>query len=352
MFTGRDDQLDRMRARLRAPNGVQPATAMITGPAGVGKSAFALELAEAIADRTTDGQLYLDFAGVDAGAELTSAVSGVLTLLGVGVEEQPERPADLYAMLRSVTAGRPMLWLLDNVTTQHSLAALLPTSAAAVVIATGCARHPDLLTATQCELDPLDASASIGLLGRVAATARLDADPTATLRLVQHCEGLPAALLASARWLLQQPYRSVEDLVGLLDDGGRRLSEFSIGSHGVGDALDDSRSALTDRAVDGLAALGLLPTDTCDPALVAAVLDVTVSEARHLLDDLVRGRFVAVDADGYLAGELVRQYARRLWDTTHDPESTATARDRLAAADDANRVPRLSTVIPIARARA
>lgn len=68
-FVGRDRELDRLDSCLRTSEPL----ALIVGPAGVGKSALALNWAHRVADRFPDGQLFLDMRGFDNAEPMTPA---------------------------------------------------------------------------------------------------------------------------------------------------------------------------------------------------------------------------------------------------------------------------------------
>src|SRR5690349_1809844 len=111
-FIGRADAL----IALTGQAGQAPAT-VITGTAGVGKTALAVHWAHQIAHRYPDGQLFLDLRGHagDPAITPTAALSLLLQSLGVPGERIP---VDLHlqmALYRSVLAGQRVLVVLDNV---------------------------------------------------------------------------------------------------------------------------------------------------------------------------------------------------------------------------------------------
>jgi predicted ATPase len=86
----------------------------ITGPPGVGKTRFAIELASTIAPEFDDGVVFADLAPVrDPGLVLDAIARGL------GVVDHPDRPA-LQRLQRHLT-DRNLLLLLDNL--EHVIAA-------------------------------------------------------------------------------------------------------------------------------------------------------------------------------------------------------------------------------------
>lgn len=337
VFAGRDREVESLVASLRPTASAGPALIMVTGPAGVGKSALAQVAASRVRDHFPDGQVYFDLGG-DGGHDPAAALRSVLTELGVPIDA--ERVVDLAGLVRSTTADRRMLWVLDNVTAQHPLAPLLPTSSESVVLLTGCTMHPDVVAAEQHDLSPLGPDPAAQLLVRVVGEARLRAEPAATADLLDTCEGLPSAVLQSGRQMRTHAHRSVADLVHRLDDTGRRLATFSAGTHGLSDALDEVVASLDGTAVSALAALGLVEEQRCEPPMLAALLAITIAEAEQLLEDLHEARLVEFDGRAecgtavYVYGPLLHRYARDRWDSSHTEEETVAALERRARAVD------------------
>jgi len=129
-FTGRRDELARLTALLDAlAAGGAVVISAIDGLGGVGKSALAVEAAWSLADRFPDGQVYLDLQGSTPGlAPLTpqQALGRILRSLGVEPRDLPVDLQEGAARLRSLTAGRRLLMLLDNARDADQIRLLLP----------------------------------------------------------------------------------------------------------------------------------------------------------------------------------------------------------------------------------
>jgi DNA-binding SARP family transcriptional activator len=89
-FTGRADQLKRLDELLSDGGGIVR-IAVVTGTAGVGKTALAVHWAHQVRDRFADGQLYLDLRAYAPAPALRpiEALSGLLQALGLRAKEVP-----------------------------------------------------------------------------------------------------------------------------------------------------------------------------------------------------------------------------------------------------------------------
>jgi transcriptional regulator with XRE-family HTH domain len=118
-FSGRGDELAWLDSALAAAwNGTVPAAVcVVSGTAGVGKTALAVHWAHRVAGWFPDGQLYVNLRGFGASGSVLSsaaAVRGFLDGLGVSPQRVPASVDAQAALYRSLLAGRRMLIILDN----------------------------------------------------------------------------------------------------------------------------------------------------------------------------------------------------------------------------------------------
>ncbi|HEX4816258.1 MAG TPA: BTAD domain-containing putative transcriptional regulator, partial [Nonomuraea sp.] len=123
------------------------AVALVTGPAGCGKTAMAVHWARSVAEWFTDGQLYLDLRGSsESPVEPATALRTFLVALGVPPDNLPappeNRPSDLDALARTyrtLTACRRVLVVLDDARDADQVRPLLPAGRASMtLIASRC----------------------------------------------------------------------------------------------------------------------------------------------------------------------------------------------------------------------
>src|SRR5204862_315290 len=112
-FTGRAIQLRRLDGLLRADAVV---VSIVTGTAGVGKTAFAVHWAHRVRNRFPDGQLYLNLRGYAPNGPMqpVDALAQFLAALGVPGERIPGELDQAASLYRSLVADRRLLVVLDD----------------------------------------------------------------------------------------------------------------------------------------------------------------------------------------------------------------------------------------------
>ncbi len=293
----------------------------ITGPAGVGKTALAVQWAHRHAARYPDGQLHLDLRAFTPGAEPLStedALAHLLRGLGVAAADIPAGLDDRAALYRTLAAGRRLVLVLDNAPDARVVRPLLPGTRSALVVITSRNRLDGLVAregARPVLLDVLTPEAAVDVLRSVAGDQRIDAEPDAAARLADLAGRLPLALRIAGARLAAHPGRPVAELAAELDDEHRRLAALATedGDLTVRAALDVSRSHLDAAARDLLALLGLVPGPAFSGHLAAALAGRTLAEIRPALGALVTAHLVIEAGPGrYGLHDLVRLYARAL----------------------------------------
>ena len=140
-FVGRDTDLARL-SRLVDGQGRREDRAstavVITGGAGVGKTALAVHWAHLVADAFPDGQLYVDLRGYSGTAPVTTldALISLLHGLGVPIARIPADERQAAALYRSEMACRRMIVVLDNARSAEHVRPLLPGRSRSVTLVT------------------------------------------------------------------------------------------------------------------------------------------------------------------------------------------------------------------------
>jgi DNA-binding XRE family transcriptional regulator len=320
----------------------------VSGTAGVGKTALAVHWAHRVRNRFPDGQLYVDLRGYDAETPMSpsEALAGFLRAAGADDADFRHGTVERSARYRTLLAGRRMLIVLDNASSEEQVRPLLPGTSECVVLVTSRDALAGLVArdgARRLDLDLLSREDAIQLLNRLIGD-RAEAEPEATATLADQCARLPLALRVAAELAAARPGGSLADMVVELADERHRLDRLDAGGDprtAVRGVLSWSYRRLDAGPAKVFRLAGLHPGADFDAHAVAALVDSSVTEARRLLDRLVRVHLVQPTGAGrYGLHSLLRSYARELAgieETTSD-RAAALARlsDRRREGDEAS----------------
>ena len=285
--------------------------ATITGPAGIGKTRLAFELAQKVRDEYRDGVCVVELAGVQAADQVPAAVANALH-----VDPQLERTVDL-SILRSLNS-RSVLVILDNCEHVSSTAGALATSLCSLpgvhVLATSRTPlgirdeyiyplQPLHNPSADATLEQAGASDAVQLFVDRVMTVRPDfeLDPSSAKHIGEICRcvaGIPLSIELTAAAARTIPLNLLADELrvgGLVPttmaEGARARAaiDWSI------DSLDgDAGHILTTLAVfPGGASAELTnavqPDDNWSQARLLAALDALVQRSLVQLEDSVAG---------------------------------------------------------------
>jgi len=309
---------------------------VISGTAGVGKTALAVQWSHNARDRFPDGQLYADLRGFDPEHEPLSP-SAVLAQLLRGLGADPRAvPSDLDGqskLYRTLTADRHVLVLLDNARDAAQVMPLLP--AAGTVLVTSRSRLGDLVVragARPIPLDVLPAADSLRLLAAALGPAPVAAEPEAAAELARLCGHLPLALRIAAANLRTGPAPEIGQLVKELAQGDA-LAELAVDgaeTGGVTVALSSSYRALAAEQRLLFRRLGLIPGPTFTPESAGAVAGLPAPVAGRRLRGLASAHLIERHTGNhYRCHDLLRQYAADRASAEDPPYELAAAQERL-----------------------
>ncbi|PRW63588.1 AfsR/SARP family transcriptional regulator [Actinopolyspora mortivallis] len=328
--------------------------AAVTGTAGVGKSALAVNWAHRVADRFPDGQFYAALRGFDSERPPLSpgeVLTGFLKTLGIADDVIPVELGERAALYRSLLASRRVLILLDDARDADQVRPLLPNSSGSLVLVTSRRRLDGLVVhngARTLPLETLSPSAAVELLDTAGVPGRARSEPQAARELAELCGGLPLALRIAAARLAANPGRAVRELVGELTCERDRLSALDIddADTSVRRAFDISYRSLHPCQARTFRLLGLVPGHTFTSHAVAALCGTDPDTARRRLRALTLAHLVSEPKpDRFAMHDLLRLYAGELRDSAAEgepdeqPESAlrGLTEHYLAAADHARR---------------
>ncbi|MEU3613160.1 BTAD domain-containing putative transcriptional regulator [Streptomyces sp. NPDC006872] len=309
---------------------------VLSGMAGVGKSALALHVAHALKERFFDGQLYLHLHGATPGMTPLPAGQALVALLrDLGAEPRniPEHPDAAAALLRTLLAPTRTLLVLDDAATAAQVRPLLPAGPGCAVIVTSRSPLTVLDGAHRFPLAPLSGEDSAALLRAASGPGAGRADLDAAHPLVDLTGRLPLALRVVAARLAARSALTPDALAGQLAATEGRLSHLEYDDLSVRRSLAVAHDALaaSGRQADRDAALalrriGALDLPSYGAPLLARLTGTDEPRAEAALNRLVDVALLEERAYGrYTPHDLVRDFARELAELPELAESDGTA---------------------------
>jgi transcriptional regulator with XRE-family HTH domain/tetratricopeptide (TPR) repeat protein len=313
-FVGRAAEADLAITHAAAAGRHGPAPVVVVhGQAGLGKTAFAVHLADRLRDRYPDGRFYLDLRGTDA--EPLSTGDALVRLLRA-FEVSPRRFADTdeerSSQLRALMRTRRCLLILDNAAGEAQLRPLLPADGPALTVVTSRRVLGGLEGVLRIGLEPLTPDESATLLRSIATQA---ADPVAAGEVgtvSRLCGHLPLALRIAGTRLATRPGWTVANLVSRLTDADRRLAALTVGDTGVAAAFALSHAQLSEPARALFRRLAHVPGVCFSPEIAAVLAEIDTEDAVDGLDELVDLGLLEPEpkgADRYRFHDLIRLFA-------------------------------------------
>jgi tetratricopeptide (TPR) repeat protein len=339
-FAGRADELAALTTLLRGPTdtGGTVVISAIGGTAGVGKTALAVHWAHQIADRFTDGQLYVDLRGFSPAGSVVTAADAVRRFLDA-LDVPPERiPLDLdaqAALFRTLVAGRRMLLVLDNARDSAQVRPLLPASPTCLVLVTSRNQLSGLVAADGAHpinLDLLSVGEARDMLAKRLGDQRVAAEQDAVDQIIGRCARLPLALALVAARVVTQPGVALHAVAGELAETRQRWQTLT-----GDDPHTDMRAvfswsyqAMTPNAARLFRLLGLHPGPDIAAPAAASLAGIAPDEVGPLLADLTRASLLTEPTRGrYTCHDLLRDYATQLAQAIDTDEQRHTATRRI-----------------------
>jgi len=332
-FAGRDAELLELDGLLCNPDDSGSATVIvITGTAGVGKTALAVHWAHRAASQFPDGQLHVNLRGYDpSGPPLTAAEATRILLNGLGVprEQIPDAQEAQAGLYLTLMADRRMLLVLDNARDTDQVRPLLPGGSGCVVLVTSRSTLPGLVAAVGACPVPLELLAerdAQALLAARLGSQRTEAEPGAVRQIIRLCARLPLALAITAARAAARPAIPLAALAGELTAEQDRLDALDAGDQAtsVRAVFSWSYGQLTEPAAHMFRLLGLQPGPDISLAAAASLAGVPRAQARRTITDLVAaGLLDEHSSRRYVLHDLLRAYSAEL--AAAEPEADRTA---------------------------
>ncbi|WP_410650751.1 BTAD domain-containing putative transcriptional regulator [Amycolatopsis sp. cmx-4-54] len=174
---------------------------VITGHAGIGKSALACQVAHELAPRFPDGQLYLSLGGSERTSvpPMSELLDHQLLNLGVHTDDLPGTVEQKAARWRSLLTARRVLVVLDDAADAEQVARLLPEGTTSAAIVTSRSRLSTLDKVRRVPLPALEPDAAKRLLiGGCGTPLDVPLSDPRVARIVEVCGYVPLAVRAAA----------------------------------------------------------------------------------------------------------------------------------------------------------
>lgn len=230
-FVGRSDETGWLTKLMATNNKLSSRVGVISGMAGIGKTALALHAAHQLADRFPDGQLYLSLCDYDP-REPRSAHEALGALLreglGVPAGQIPDRHHDRIELYRQTLAGARSLIILDDAADSRQVRPLLPGTPGCLVLITSRSRLTGLEDADRLTLEPLPAKDAIALFGQIAGGRATNTDDSRAIeQLASLCGYLPLAIHIAARLVRTRPSTTPGQLLKQLTEESDLWTQLS-----------------------------------------------------------------------------------------------------------------------------
>lgn len=323
-FVGRAEEVRTLLTVLETgdTSAWRPRRCLVTGMAGIGKTALAVHAAHLGAAHYPDGQLYVELREPDGTPRDPCAVLvRLLRALGeprIDTQGTHDDLDELTRLYRERTADKRLLVVLDSAVGDLQLQPLLPSTLKASVLIT-CRTHLTQVPGAQTvRLRPLDDADSRALLASAAGSERIAAEPEAADALVARCAGLPLALRVTGTRLAARPHWTPARLASRLSDPGARLDELRFGDLDVRRALRRSLAPLSGTGLRALAGLAQFDDGSCTAQQMALALEISEVEAECGLEELVDAALLNINGLNmqgqpiYQCHGLVRLFAGEL----------------------------------------
>jgi DNA-binding SARP family transcriptional activator/Flp pilus assembly protein TadD len=312
-FVGRGVEFRRLDAFLAAEGAM-----VVTGAAGVGKTALVVHWAHRVRNHFPGGQLFLNLSGCGPNppARPIDVLTYFLRVLGVAAHDMPLDVEEAAADYRAVLADRRILIILDNARDAEQVRPLLPGGPLCRLLITSRDSLAGLVAregADRIDLGLLPQADAVQLLRNRIGAARVNAEPASAAVLANRCARLPLALCIASELATSRPWMTLADLTDQLTDERSRLNLLNAGTDrqtAARSVFSWSYKNLPSNEAQLFRLLGLHPTALFSTHAVAALTDIDLDEARHLLASLANVHLIEdAGPDRWRMHDLLHSYA-------------------------------------------
>ncbi|MEV5850696.1 tetratricopeptide repeat protein [Streptomyces sp. NPDC051985] len=334
------------------PSGPGAGVVVVTGLAGIGKTALALHTAHQAVSRGwfPGGTLFVQLRGYDPTGAVSGqqALAGLLRALGIRDDDLPPTDEERENLYRTQLARRaqngPILILADDASETAQLRPLVPSHPEHRLLATSrdALTSPDL-PARLIGLVQLEAQPAADLIADVLTRVRpgdlrLNQESRSLGEVAALCGYLPLALTIAAAQLVADPGLPLTTLAGDLANAHTRLKALSYQetdgrSLGMQAAFDLSYRRLDDQLARLFRLLSINPGPDLSTETAAVLAYHPVRATRQSLAALARAGLISeqpIGSDRWRMHDLTRLYADEQCQHYDTPDTTPTRKQALS----------------------
>lgn len=328
-FTGRQAELERVTATLRQTD---KKLAILTGVAGVGKSALSIQAAYQLKPDFPDAQLYVNLRGTESQPLEPLQVLACFVRALAGYDfPMPETLIERSNLYHSLLSNQRAIIILDNAHNEEQIRPLLPENANCAVIITTRQEIVNLEGAASLEIEAMSEQDALELLEYWLKSDRLKAEPSSATTIINLCSQLPLAICIIGAALQNQPTWRLEDIAQRLNNERKRLSSLRWSDLAVRVSLALSYQGLDKITARLFRLLGLLTGTTFSGALATTLLESEPTVAQASLQQLVDLQLIEIVSENrYHFHDLVRLFAKGQLAQEVRQEARQAARLRLS----------------------
>ena len=306
-FSGRDREISGMLAMLADSDDQAAHVVLISGPAGIGKTTIALEVADR-SEVTSSRTLFVDLGGFSSepltALEVLRALLRQVPRIGEGA---PITLDDAVRRWKLETEASVYLVILDNAAHESQVRPVLTLDPRSRVVVTSRRSLAGLEGVRRVSLGPLTKEDAILLLSRlIPESQRASSDLT---ELAGLCEHIPLALRIAGHRIASRPASSTGDFLVRMRAAEDRLRLLVAGDLAVEAAFALSYDELDSSTAALFRSISVINGPTFDARVAAAIDDTPVLDAEEQLDELTDlGLVEARGGNRYRVHDLLRLF--------------------------------------------
>lgn len=313
-FTGRRTELERVTTFLQQTHensDAKMALAVLTGIAGVGKSAIAIHAAYQLKPNFPDAQLYVNLRGTESHpSEPFQVLASFIRALVGNNQPMPETLTERSNLYRSLLSNKRATIILDNAHNEAQIRPLLPLNGASAVIIT-TRQEVTYQDAASFEIEAMSEADALKLLEHWVGRDRNLAEPEAAKTIINLCRKLPLAICLIGGIFSDKPNWQLEDCAHLLALERQRLLSLRLSDLVVRASISLSYQELDENTARLFRRLALLTGTTFSSAVASSLLESDSENAIASIHQLVERQLIEiVSIDRYRFHDLVRLFAK------------------------------------------